>query len=429
MAIKPATFISQHSQNNHGMGGTTMAIVKVIKYDGTPDIFAWKYPHTEIGTWTQLIVNESQEAVLYKGGQALDLFGPGRHTLETSNIPFLNKIVNLPFGGQSPFTAEVWYINKVNSLDIKWGTPTPIQLQDPKYNVFVPLRAFGQLGIKISDSKVFLQKLVGTLPAFTTNDIIKYFRGAYLAKVKDDLSEYLVMRKVSVLEINAYINEISESLKEKILPTFTDFGIELVNFYINDISVPEDDTAVAKLKKALAKKAEMDIIGYSYTQERSFDTLEGAATNSGSGAAPIMGAGLGLGMGLGMGSNLGGAFGEMGKNINTNQNKECPHCHKQIGPEYHFCPFCGKETTITENQLICPKCGAGNKTGLKFCGQCGNSLVKTCSKCGGIIDDKQKFCPHCANPLGLKCSSCGIELEDSLKFCPECGKKVEGNNA
>ena len=405
-----------------------MAIIEVVKYDGSPDVFAWKFPNTELGTWTQLIVNESQEAVLYRGGQALDWFGPGRHTLETANIPILNKLINLPFGGRSPFTAEVWYVNKVNSLDVKWGTPTPIQLQDPKYNVFIPLRAFGQFGIKVSDSKMFLTKLVGTLPSFSSGDIIKYFRGAYLTKVKDNISEYLIMKKISVLEINAYINEISESLMESILPAFADFGIELVNFYVNDISIPEDDSAVIKLKDALAKKAEMDIIGYSYTQERSFDTLEGAATNKGSGQAGLMGAGMGLGMGLGVGGTMGGAFGEMGKNINMNQNKECPHCHKQIGMEYSFCPFCGKDVNASvNNQNACPKCGANNNAGLKFCGQCGNSMIKACPKCGEAVDDNQKFCPHCGDALIKKCS-CGSELKDNLKFCPECGKKVGDDN-
>lgn len=99
-----------------------MAIVSVVKYDGNPDVFAWKYPDSELGTWTQLIVNESQQAILFKGGQALDVFEAGRHTLSTNNIPFLETIINLPFGGQSPFSAEVWFVSKQFNLDVKWGT-------------------------------------------------------------------------------------------------------------------------------------------------------------------------------------------------------------------------------------------------------------------------------------------------------------------
>ncbi len=214
-----------------------MAIVEIVKYNGTPDVFAWKFPSEELGTWTQLIVNESQEAILYKGGQALDLFTAGRHTLQTANIPLLNKIINMPFGGRSPFTAEVWYINKVYSLDVKWGTATPIQLQDPKYKVFIPLRSFGQFGIQIDDSRKFMTKLVGTLGTFNKNDILKYFRGLFLTKAKDAISSYLIKEEISALEINAYLDELSEFLCQRIKPTMDDYGIKLLNFYVNDINV------------------------------------------------------------------------------------------------------------------------------------------------------------------------------------------------
>ncbi len=405
-----------------------MAIIDVVKYDGNPQVFAWKHPNQELSTWTQVIVNESQEAVLYKGGQALDWFGPGRHTLETKNIPVLNKLINLPFGGRSPFTAEVWYVNKITSLDVKWGTPTPIQIQDPKYKVFIPVRAHGQFGIRIKDSKLFLQKLVGTLPSFTAEDITKYFKGAYLTKAKDDISSYVVKEKVSVLEINAYMDEISESLKEKINPLFADYGIELVNFYVNDISVPENDTAVVKLKDALAKKAEMDIIGYSYTQERSFDTLEGAAKNEGSNASQLMGAGIGLGMGAGIGGNMGGAFGDMSKNINVRPQRECPHCHVQVSDNSKFCSNCGKDMHIASEQVICSKCGASNNKGVKFCAECGNGLVKICNKCQEKVEPNQKFCPNCGEAMVKKCNHCGAALEGDLKFCPDCGKEVGGED-
>lgn len=294
-----------------------MAIVDVIKYNGSPDIFAWKYPNSELGTWTQLIVNESQEAILVKGGQVCDVFGAGRHTLETANIPILSKLVNLPFGGRSPFSAEVWYINKIFSLDVKWGTSTPIQLQDPKYKVFVPVRAFGQFGIQIKDSKKFLLKLVGTLSQFDKTTILKFFRGVYLTKAKDVISSYLVHKNISILEINAYLDEISSYLQEKISPVFGDYGIKLVSFFVNDISVPESDPSVIQLKEALAKRAKMDIVGYSYQQERSFDTLEGAATNPNSMQGGLMGAGIGLGMGAGVGGVIGQQFGGLTQNLNA----------------------------------------------------------------------------------------------------------------
>jgi membrane protease subunit (stomatin/prohibitin family) len=378
-----------------------MALINLIKYDGGPHAFAWKHPNSKLGTWTQLIVNETQEAVLYKGGQALDWFGPGRHTLETANIPILSKLVNIPFGGKSPFSAEVWYVNKANTLDIKWGTPTPIQLQDPKYSVFVPLRAFGQFGIKIGDAKTFLTKLVGTLPSFNSADIIKYFRGVYLTMVKDAIAEYLVIKKVPILEINAYILDLSESLQTAVAPKLQEYGIELVNFYVNDISVPDDDPSVINLKAALAKKAEMDIIGYSYTQERSFDTLGAAAANTSGGSAPLMGAGMGMAMGVGIGGAMGGAMGNMAAAIDTTPKTKCPHCHSEITPGARFCPNCGKPPVTEAEVVACPKCGASNKTGTKFCGECGATLVKVCAKCGA-------------------------ELPPGMKFCPECGKKVEG---
>ena len=159
-----------------------MALIDVIKYDGNPNIFAWKYPNDRLNTSTQLIVSETQETILFKGWQALGVFGAGRHTLTTKNIPILSKLINLPFGGNSPFTAEVWFVNKINSLNIKWGTPTAISLFDSFLMVDVKVRSFGQFGIKIDNSKKFLEKLVGTLQIFNADNITEYFKGEYLKK-------------------------------------------------------------------------------------------------------------------------------------------------------------------------------------------------------------------------------------------------------
>ena len=241
-----------------------MGVMDVIKYNGRPDVFAWKYPGEELGTWSQLVVNQSQEAVLVKGGSVADVFGPGTHTLDTKNIPILNKIINLPFGGKSPFKAEVWYINKGYYLDIKWGTPTPIQIQDPKYGIFIPIRSNGAFGIHVADSVKFLTKLVTTMNVFDAETVTKYFRSLYVTKIKDTISSYLLHRKISILEMNAYIDEISQYMKETICPIMEEYGLELTSFYVNEISTPEDDPSVEKLKEALSKRAEMEIIGYNY---------------------------------------------------------------------------------------------------------------------------------------------------------------------
>lgn len=435
-----------------------MAIVEVVKYNGAPNEFAWKYPSEELGTWTQLIVNESQEAILFKGGMALDVLPSGRHTLETSNIPILNKIVNLPFGGRSPFTAEVWYVNKLFKLDIKWGTASPIQIQDLRYGVFVPIRSNGMFGIQIEDSKKFLVKLVGTMPGFDEQNVIKYFRGLYVTKVKDAISTYVIKRGISVLEINAYIDELSSFMKERIEPEMSEYGIKLASFYVNDISIPEDDSAVKKLKDALAKKAEMNIIGYSYQQERSFDTMESAVQNDSMGAAPFIGAGMGIGMGVGLGGTMAGSMSNIASAMNFDNNAntlECPKCHSKMALGQRFCGSCGYNIQNKEEQdnktkkivINCAKCGAKN-VGSKFCMECGKKynpcpecgqdleegatsckecgyeLPQKCFSCGNDIPKGVKFCPECGILLSKKCSKCGVDIEGEPKFCPECGEKL-----
>lgn len=448
-----------------------MAIVDVVKYNGTPDIFAWKYPSEELGTWTQLIVNESQEAVLVKGGQALDVFGAGRHTLETLNIPLLRKVINLPFGGKSPFTAEVWYINKAYNLDIKWGTPSPVQIKDPAYGIFAPVRSNGVFGIHVSDARKFLVKLVATMPSFDSTAITKYFRGLYVTKVKDSISSYLVHKRISILEINAYLDELSQHMKERIRPVMEEYGLELVSFYVNEISVPEEDPAVMQLKAALAKRAEMNILGYSYQQERSFDTLEGAAKNTGGTAAPLMGAGLGFGMGFGAGPKIGAEFRNIAQGIQVNAPaepmKECPNCHAQLPQAQRFCGSCGWDTekapeaaspaeagptaepaqpeapqpvcsacgcTVTADANFCPACGrklnhcpeCGNDMpdDAGRCGACGYAPPRLCPACGETVPEAANFCPACGQSLVKCCPKCKAAVAGTEKFCSVCGEKL-----
>lgn len=288
-----------------------MAIIDVVKWDPTEnDEYAWKFPSQELSTWTQLIVNESQEAVLVRGGQMEGPFGPGRHTLSTENLPVLSKLLNLPFG-RSPFTAEVWFTNRTSPLDVKWGTSDPIQVQDPKYNVMLPVRAFGQYGVNVEHTRKFLTKLVGTTSSFSREHLVSHFRGLILTRAKDCIARTIVRERISVLEIAAHLNVISSSLEREMAEGLEDFGLRVVNFFVNSITTPEDDPAVIRLKAALAKRAEMDILGFTYQQERSFDTMERAAGNEGGNIAPLMGAGIGLGMGAAMGVPMGSAMADI----------------------------------------------------------------------------------------------------------------------
>ena len=238
-----------------------MALVDVIKYDSVPDVLVWKYPNTSLGTWSQLTVGESQEAILVCNGRVADVFGAGHHTLTTDNIPLLQRLVNLPFGGRSPFSAEVWFVSKADCLDIKWGTGLPMQIRDPQYGIFVPVRAFGSCGIRIVDSRRFLMKLASGSAVFHRDMLISYFRGHFAARIKDAIVSYLAANQISVLDLNARLREVMQISRDQLEEDFAAYGMEFVNFFVNDISVPEEDASVMQLKAALAKRAEQQILG------------------------------------------------------------------------------------------------------------------------------------------------------------------------
>lgn len=300
-----------------------MAVIDRVKWDGSPgELVVWKYPSEELSTFTQLIVNESQEAFLVKDGVYEGPFEAGRHTLETANIPILRSLMGIPFGGYSPFSAEVWFVKRSTKLDVMWGTGTPIQLLDPQYKVMIPVRAHGQYGLRIKDSKKFLLKLVGTLESFDVDILSNYFRGIFVMKIKSEIAKAIIKNKISILEISTSLDTISAHLQDFLALQLSEFGVGLEQFTITSINIPEDDTAVRSLKDALAKRAEMDIVGFDYRQERSFDVMEAAASNEGSSSAGVMGAGMGMGLGVGLGVPMGNAVGSIAQQVNFNQKTE-----------------------------------------------------------------------------------------------------------
>jgi len=238
-----------------------MAIIDRVKYDGPGNVLVWRFPQEDLSWGTQVVVNQAQEALFFKGGQALDVLGPGTHTLRTANIPLLRKLIEAPFGGETPFAAEIYYVNKAVNMDVKWGTNNPIPVLDPKYSVFLPVRAFGQFAIQVADSKSFVVQLSATSPEFTTDQLANYFRGVLLTRAKDYIAETIVKKKINLLEISAYLEDMSSGIQAKLADDFGKYGVKLVNFYLNSVDVPEDDDTVIRLKKALAEKAELDILG------------------------------------------------------------------------------------------------------------------------------------------------------------------------
>lgn len=273
-------------------------MIDVVKWDDPKDLLAWRFPNTELSTLTRVLVNESQEALLFRNGKLFDTLGPGDHTLTTENIPILSRLLNLPFGGKSPFTAEVWFVNRTASLDVRWGTNDPIQVEDPKYGIIVPVRAFGQFGLRVADSGTFLTKLVGATPAFTRTELASHFKGMVQTRLKSAVAQAIVRHGVSILEITTELQALSEQVEAAIAPEVREYGVELLAFRILSINVPPEDDSLRMLTQAKATAARRRIEGTSYPQERSFDVVEGAARNPGSGGGGLGSAAVSLGVGI-----------------------------------------------------------------------------------------------------------------------------------
>lgn len=291
-----------------------MAIVDVVKCEMRPGILVEKFPSSDLRLGTQLVVHPGQTAIFVKGGAICDEFESGTYSLSTDNIPILNKLINIPFGGDSPFQAEVWFVNKLAVLDSKWGTATPLQIEDPKYEVIVPIRAYGQYGFRIAEPRKIIETLVGNRSTFSSENLGVYFRGKILSQLTNIISDKLVRDGISILNINSHLSDISLYSLERLTAYFSNFGLFLQVFDIISISVNEKDPSFIRLKEAKDLAARLKITGRDvYQMERSFDVLEGAANNDGM-AGGLMGAGLGIGAGMA----AGGQMSSIASQMNTN---------------------------------------------------------------------------------------------------------------
>lgn len=234
-----------------------MKLADIIKYEGDNTTFIWKHPIEDFNTSSQLIVHESQEAIFMMNGQALDLFGPGRYTLETQNIPLLRKLINIPTGGKTPFHCEVYFINKTTQMGIKWGTDSKVRFIDPLTGVPLQIGACGEMNLKVSDSRKLLIKLVGTTSGIAwnqegnqfTNSLKNSFKPLISTAVKVNLSKSIVSENINILEIDSHLDVLSETLKYNILPGFEEYGLTIPQFYVTTVVLPEDDPNFRKIRE------------------------------------------------------------------------------------------------------------------------------------------------------------------------------------
>jgi membrane protease subunit (stomatin/prohibitin family) len=224
-------------------------LADVVRYEGNNDTFVWKHPIEDFNTGTQLIVHESQEALFFSNGQALDLFGPGRHKLSTENIPLLSKFFNLATGGESPFHCEVYFINKTEQMTVKWGTRSKAEYVEPTYGFPLQIGASGEMSLRAEDSRKLLVKLVGAEKSLTQQALLEKFRIFLDARVKTYLVQLIKTEKINIFEIDEHLTAMSEALREKLRPDFLDYGISLERFFVGTFVKPEEDRAYQKFKE------------------------------------------------------------------------------------------------------------------------------------------------------------------------------------
>ena len=279
-----------------------MALIDVVTWQSTDGELCYKYEIDDLRMGSQLVVHQAQTAFFVKGGLVCDEFSAGSYTLDSNNIPILNKIVNLPFGVESPFKAEVWFVNQAAKLNLLWGTPHPIQIEDPRYHIIVPIRAHGQYGIKVTNPRAFLETLIGSMGSFSSEQIDQYYKGKLISAMNTLLTQQIVNNGVSILDINTLLLSMSDNINECLNGIFDKYGVSIVEFAIMSITFPEGDPSVKKLKDAKDLAARINITGRDvYQMERSFNVLEAAANNESAGGQ-IIGLGVGLGAGVGAGS-------------------------------------------------------------------------------------------------------------------------------
>lgn len=267
-----------------GIFNKTRSIISVINYEGPQDVFVWKFPEEDFNTKSQLIVHESQQAIFFRNGQALDVFPSGRYTLETQNIPLLRNVIGLATGGVTPFHCEVYYINTAVSMGLPWGTNSPIEMMDPEESLPIKITSYGDFSLRVKDGKKLLVKLVGTVHQYTHEEIGKYFTDLMAMHIRDCIANTMEQNRVGAMRVNTQLLSLSQGIKAMLLEVFDDYGLELHHFAVSSVKIYGLEELNAVIKKGRlsrleeGNKADIERIRMGVDAERI--QIKGAAENA-----------------------------------------------------------------------------------------------------------------------------------------------------
>jgi membrane protease subunit (stomatin/prohibitin family) len=346
----------------------------------------------EIKWGAQLTVRESQAAVFFYKGKAIEAFGAGRHTLKTGNIPILTKLLSVPWAMMSPLRAEVYFVNLKTFTNLKWGTRDPVAFKDSELGL-IRLRAFGVFNIQVMQPVLFINRMVGTQGVFTTDGVEEYLNRVIVSRFNDYMGEQLD----SIINLPEQYDELSEGLQKRLQEDFGHFGLNLTHLYMNAITPPPE------VQQAIDDRSRMGVFDdmNKLMQMKAAMAMEKAA-DGGDGAASGMGTSMGLMMPAMFAQYFtgGGAAPAPGNPPAAAPGASCQECGSAIQTDAKFCPYCGHQQLVFTQ---CAGCGKNLTPNARFCSRCGKSVEET--------------------PEPWFCGQCGAENLPDARFCNQCGEK------